>query len=166
MTNTFNRWHFLELSERKTKRTLTSHGQASFQLFDLDHFKKINDKNGHIIGDQVLQGIAQTCTNHLRPIDVLGRFDGEEFVILLPETRLEDAINIANRLRLLIAQTPIQTDIGSINTTISIGVAIKEKAATMSVEQLLSRADRAMYRAKQMGRNRVIIWDQRELQTT
>ena len=103
---------------------------------------------------------------HLRPDDVLGRFGGEEFVILLPETKLEDARNIAERLRLLIAGTSIDTEIGPIKTTISIGVAVKEKTASMSIDQLLSRADRAMYRAKQAGRNRVIIWDERDLQTT
>ena len=166
LTNTFNRRHFLELSEQKIKRTLTSHGHASFLLFDIDHFKKINDKHGHIIGDQVLQGIAQICTKHLRPDDVLGRFGGEEFVILLPETKLEDARNISERLRLLIAETPLETEIGLINTTISIGVAIKEKTTTMSIDQLLSRADRAMYQAKQAGRNQVIIWDEHDLQTT
>lgn len=166
LTNTFNRRYFLELSERKIKRTQTSNGHASFLLFDIDHFKKINDEHGHIIGDQVLQGIAQICLKNLRPDDILGRFGGEEFVVLLPETKLEDARNIAERLRLLIAETPIETEIGTINTTISIGVAIKEKTTTMSIEQLLSRADRAMYHAKQAGRNRVILWDERELQTT
>ena len=119
-----------------------------------------------MIGDQVLRGVAQTCAMHLRPNDVLGRFGGEEFVILLPETKLEDARNIAERLRLLIENTPIQTDIGTVNTTISIGVAIKEKSVDMSIDQLLSRADRAMYRAKQTGRNRVIVWSEVDLQTT
>ena len=166
LTNTFNRRHFLELSERKIKRTQTSDGHASFLLFDIDHFKKINDEHGHIIGDQVLQGIAQTCMKNLRTDDILGRFGGEEFVILLPETKLGDARNIAERLRLLIAETPIETEIGSIKTTISIGIAIREKTASISIDQLLSRADRAMYRAKQAGRNRVMIWDERELQTT
>jgi diguanylate cyclase (GGDEF)-like protein len=166
LTNTFNRRHFLELSERKIRRSHTSHGHASFLLFDIDHFKKVNDEHGHIIGDQVLQEIAQTCMKNLRPDDVLGRFGGEEFVILLPETKLEDARHIAERLRLLIAETPIETEIGTIKTTISIGVAIKEKTTSMSIDQLLSRADRAMYRAKQAGRNRVIIWDERDLQTT
>ena len=166
LTNTFNRRHFLELSERKMKRAQTSNGHASFLLFDIDHFKKVNDEHGHIIGDQVLHGIAQTCIQHLRPDDVLGRFGGEEFVILLPETKLEDAKNIAERLRLLIEETPIQTEIGPINTTISIGVAIKEKTATLDIDQLLSQADRAMYRAKQAGRNRIIVWDERNLQET
>jgi diguanylate cyclase (GGDEF)-like protein len=135
-------------------------------LFDIDHFKKINDEHGHIIGDQVLHGIAQTCMNNLRPDDILGRFGGEEFVILLPETKLEDAKNIAERLRQLIAGTPIKTEIGPVRTTISIGIAIKEKTASISIDQLLSRADRAMYSAKQAGRNRVIVWDERDLQTT
>jgi diguanylate cyclase (GGDEF)-like protein len=166
LTNTFNRRHFLELSERKINRTQTANGHASFLLFDIDHFKKINDEHGHIIGDQVLQGIAQTCMRNLRPDDVLGRFGGEEFVILLPETKLEDARNIAERLRLLIADTSIETEIGPISTTISIGIAMKEKTAPISIDQLLSRADRAMYRAKQAGRNRVIIWEERELRTT
>ncbi len=167
LTNTFNRRHFLELSERKIKRTHnTANGHASFLLFDIDHFKKINDEHGHIIGDQVLQGIAQTCVKNLRPDDVLGRFGGEEFVILLPETKREDARNIADRLRLLVADTPIETEIGPIRTTISIGVAIKDKTTSISIDQLLSRADRAMYRAKQAGRNRVIIWDERDLPTT
>jgi len=166
LTNTFNRRYFLELSMRKIKRTQTSNGHASFLLFDIDLFKKINDEHGHMIGDQVLQGMAQICLKNLRTDDILGRFGGEEFVILLPETKLEDARNIAERLRLLIAETPIETEIGPINTTISIGVAIKEKTTTISIDQLLSRADRAMYRAKQAGRNRVIIWDERELKTT
>jgi diguanylate cyclase (GGDEF)-like protein len=163
LTNTFNRRYFLELSVRKIKRTQSSNSHASFLLFDLDHFKNINDGYGHLIGDQVLQGVAQVCTSHLLPDDVLGRFDGEEFVIFLPETTLEDARHIAERLRTLVAETPIKTEIGLIHTTISIGVAIKEKATTMSIDQLLSNADRAMYRAKQAGRNRVIVWDERDL---
>ena len=166
LTNTFNRRHFLELSERRIKRVQTSNGHASFLLFDIDHFKKINDEHGHIIGDQVLQGMALICMNNLRTEDILGRFGGEEFVILLPDTKLEDARNIAERLRRLIAETPIETDIGPIRTTISIGIAIKEKSTALSIDQLLSRADRAMYRAKQAGRNRVIIWDERDLQAT
>ena len=103
---------------------------------------------------------------NLRPDDILGRFGGEEFVVLLPETKLKDAKNISERLRLLIAKTSIETEIGLINTTISIGVAIKKKASILTIDQLLSRADKAMYLAKQAGRNRVIVWDERDLQTT
>jgi diguanylate cyclase (GGDEF)-like protein len=166
LTDIFNRRHFLELSEKMINRDPTSNGHASFLLFDIDHFKKINDQYGHLIGDQVLHGIAQTCMKNLRTDDILGRFGGEEFVILLPETKLDSAKNIAERLRLLVAETPVETEIGVIYTTISIGVATKGKASRLTIDQMLSRADRAMYQAKQAGRNRVIIWEERELQTT
>ena len=124
----------------------------------------INDAYGHIIGDQILYGVAQICMQHLRTDGILGRFGGEEFVILLPETKLEDARNIAERLRNLIADTPIETDIGPVHTTISIGVALLGKNNSLTLDQLLSRADRAIYLAKQANRNRVIIWEERDLQ--
>ena len=162
LTNTFNRRHFMELSERKIKRTHTANGYASFLLFDIDHFKQINDAHGHMVGDQILQGIAQVCMKNLRTDDILGRFGGEEFVILLPETKLEDARNIAERLRSLVAETPLETEIGPINTTISIGVALLERSNPANIDQLLSRADKAMYLAKRAGRNRVIIWEERD----
>jgi diguanylate cyclase (GGDEF)-like protein len=165
LTNTYNRRHFMELSERKIKRTHTSNGHASFLFFDLDHFKTINDAHGHIIGDQILRSIAKICMQHLRTDDILGRFGGEEFVILLPETKLNDARHIAERLRRIIADTPIETEIGPIHTTISIGVALMDKSNSATIAQLLSRADRAMYLAKQAGRNRVIIWGEHDLQT-
>jgi len=166
LTNTFNRRHFLEVAERKVKRPHTKNGQASFLFFDIDLFKKINDAHGHMVGDQILHGIAQLCMKNLRPDDVMGRYGGEEFVILLPDTTSADAKNIAERIRLLIANTPIQTDFGLISTTISIGIANTENAQSIAIKQLLLKADRAMYRAKQTGRNRVIVWDEHDLQTT
>jgi len=166
LTNTYNRRHFLEIAERKIKRPHTKNGLASFLFFDIDLFKKINDAHGHVIGDQILYGIAQLCMKNLRPDDVLGRYGGEEFVILLPDTTPEDAKTIAERLRLLLANTPIKTDAGLINTTISIGVANAENAQTIAIKQLLLKADRAMYLAKQTGRNRVIVWDEHDLRTT
>jgi len=166
LTNTFNRRYFLEQSERRIQRIYTDKGYASFLLFDIDHFKRFNDAYGHIIGDQILRGVAQTCVQSIRPDDILGRFGGEEFVILLPDTTVGDASNIAERLRLLVQKTPIETDIGSVSITISIGVAVMEQANTISLDQLLFRADEAMYRAKRAGRNRVVIWDDRSSRTT
>jgi diguanylate cyclase (GGDEF)-like protein len=163
LTNTFNRRHFMELSERRIKRAHASNRHSSFLFFDLDHFKMINDEHGHFIGDQILQGVAKICMQHLRTDDILGRFGGEEFVILLPETKLEDARNIAERLRQIIAETPIETDIEPIYTTISIGVALMDGSNSVTVDKLLSRADRAMYLAKQAGRNRVVIWEESDL---
>ena len=97
---------------------------------------------------------------YIRPDDILGRFGGEEFVILLPDTNVGDASNIAERLRVLVQKTPIETDIGPVSITISIGVAVMERATTISLDQLLFRADEAMYLAKRAGRNRVVIWDE------
>jgi diguanylate cyclase (GGDEF)-like protein len=166
LTNTFNRRHFLEQSERRIQRIYTDNGYASFLLFDIDHFKRFNDAHGHIIGDQILRGVAQTCIKYIRPDDILGRFGGEEFVILLPDTNVGDASNIAERLRVLIQKTPIETDIGPVSITISIGVAVMERAAIISLDQLLFRADEAMYLAKRAGRNRVVIWDEKSPRTT
>ena len=161
LTNTFNRRHFLEQSEKKIQRIYTSCGFASFLLFDIDRFKRINDKHGHFVGDQILQEVARVCTQNLRPDDILGRFGGEEFVVLLPDTNVGDARNIAERLRGVIENTPMQTDIGLISITISIGVAILERSTALSVDQLLHRADKAMYLAKKAGRNRVILWGEK-----
>jgi len=167
LTNTFNRRHFLELSSRKIKRLQASRGLASFLMFDIDQFKKINDEYGPLIGDQILHGVAQVCTNNLRSDDILGRFGGEEFVVLLPDTKLEDAKAIAERLRSSVSENAITTDIGQVYVSISIGIAtMEEKATETTIDQLLLRADLAMYLAKQSGRNRVIAWDGNDDQTT
>ena len=166
LTNTSNRRHFLEQSERRIQRIYTANGYASFLLFDIDQFKRINDTHGHIIGDQILRGVAQTCVQYIRPDDILGRFGGEEFVILLPDTNVGDASNIAERLRVLVQDTPIETDIGPLSITISIGVAVMERATAISLDQLLLRADEAMYLAKQAGRNQVVVWEKTNNDTT
>ncbi|GAB4430645.1 MAG: hypothetical protein Kow002_19010 [Anaerolineales bacterium] len=162
LTNTYNRRYFIDQSEKRIKRIYTSQGYASFLLFDIDHFKQINDTHGHIIGDQILRGVANACSQYLRPDDILGRFGGEEFVVLLPDTNVGHARRIAERLRSLIEKTPIQTDIGAIRVTISVGVAATAKPEPVSLEQLIFRADQAMYMAKQAGRNKVVFWEEKE----
>ncbi|MBN1305919.1 MAG: GGDEF domain-containing protein [Anaerolineales bacterium] len=161
LTNTYNRRYFLEQSQRRIHRTRSSNGLAAFLLFDIDHFKNINDTYGHIVGDHILKGLANLCINNLRPDDLIGRFGGEEFVILLPNTEPGDARRIAERLRMLVESTPFQTEIGPLHITISIGISNMHQADTIVLlDQLIFRADKAMYRAKQEGRNRVIEWDQ------
>ncbi len=160
LTNTYNRRYFLEQSNKKLQRIYTSQGYASFLLFDVDHFKKINDTHGHLIGDDILRGVAQICKENLRPDDLLGRFGGEEFVVLLPDTKASHACDIAERLRTRVENTPIETDIGLIRITISIGMAVLEKPYHGNIDQLLLRADQAMYLAKQAGRNQVMLWEE------
>jgi diguanylate cyclase (GGDEF)-like protein len=125
-------------------------------LLDLDRFKQINDNHGHLVGDDVLRMIAGTMTGVLREYDLAGRFGGEEFVMLLPQTRAVDALRIAERVRAHIAQLPITTQDGErVSVTVSIGVAALDAGSSRGLLELLAAADAALYRAKASGRDQV-----------
>jgi len=154
LTGLTNRRRFLESLENERSRIERYGGSLSLIMFDIDHFKKVNDSWGHAVGDAVLCEIARDALQFLRRADSAARYGGEEFVILLPETELPGAALIAERLRQLVADTVIAHDQGpTISVTISIGVASLEPYE--SGDELLSRADKAMYQAKNNGRNRV-----------
>jgi diguanylate cyclase (GGDEF)-like protein len=124
-------------------------------MLDIDHFKRVNDTFGHICGDQVLSTVAQRCRNAMRETDIVGRYGGEEFVILLPATPLDTAYDIAERLRHQIADEPVQTDAGLLAAvTISLGIATTV-APNFDLEHVLGQADAALFAAKRYGRNRV-----------
>jgi len=123
-------------------------------MMDIDHFKFINDFYGHAAGDQVLQAVAKRCSDNLRRIDILGRFGGDEFTILLPETDMFTASGVAERVRQYVANRPVMTDTSPVTITVSLGVA-RATATTPDLDVLISRADAAMYLAKKAGRNRV-----------
>lgn len=131
-------------------------------FLDIDHFKQINDRIGHQGGDEVLRGVAGRIKAELRLSDALGRFGGEEFVVLLIDAELADAINVAERIRQSIAELPLLLSSGdSIDVTASIGVATLARTASeepvdTTIQNFVARADRALYRAKQEGRNRVV----------
>jgi diguanylate cyclase (GGDEF)-like protein len=125
-------------------------------LLDLDRFKQINDTHGHLFGDEVLRRIAETMTEVLRDYDLAGRFGGEEFVMLLPQTRATDAFKIANRVRAHIARLPLVVDGGEhVHVTVSIGVAALDAGSNRELTELLAAADAALYRAKASGRDQV-----------
>lgn len=124
-------------------------------LVDVDHFKAINDNHGHLVGDQVLKGVVKRCRNAIRDSDVLCRFAGDEFVVLLPNADETEAGHVAKRVRDLIVDTPIRTSKGDIPVSASVGVAVRAMEDT-APHDLLERADRAMYRAKEGGRNQVV----------
>jgi len=154
LTQTLNRRHFFELAEREVARFRRSGRPLCAILIDADHFKRINDTHGHLVGDQVLKELARRCKGGIRGEDLLGRFGGEEFVILLPDTPFKiAAANVAERLREAMADAPIQTDRGPVPLTISLGVAAAQEGETLA--SLIERADIALYRAKQKGRDRV-----------
>ena len=125
-------------------------------LLDLDRFKQINDTHGHLLGDEVLRAIATTMTGVLRDYDLAGRFGGEEFVMLLPQTRATDAFRIAERVRDHIARLPIVSPTGErVQVTASIGVAALDAGSSRELTELLAAADAALYRAKASGRDQV-----------
>jgi len=140
----------------KAQQALAIRGDATpltLLMFDLDHFKSVNDSYGHATGDQVLQTFAQVARSRLRANDVIGRLGGEEFAVIMPGTSARTAGHIANRIRRAFAEIPLAIGGRSMRTTVSGGIAAAE--AGMTLEQLLSTADAALYRAKGKGRNRI-----------
>ncbi len=128
-------------------------------LIDIDHFKKVNDKYGHLTGDDVLRHIAKVVTGILRSSDVFGRYGGEEFCAFLPNTTESDAIGLAERIRAGVEASPLKLERGPIQTTISIGVADSVRAG-YDFKGLIAAADGALYSAKNGGRNQVVSYTQ------
>jgi two-component system, cell cycle response regulator len=154
LTGLTNRRRFLESLESELNRIERYGGALSLIMFDIDHFKKVNDTWGHAVGDAVLREIAREAQQFLRKADSAVRYGGEEFILLLPETELPGALLVANRLRQLVADTAIAHDQGPpISVTVSVGVA--SIGPNESADALLNRTDKAMYQAKENGRNRV-----------
>ncbi len=156
LTGCANRRHFMELAAHELARMRRYGGELSLLMLDLDHFKAINDRHGHAVGDQALQTLVQVCQAALREEDVVGRLGGEEFAVLLPETGRDRAMEVGERLRAAIAAAPVPLE-GKppLRFTTSVGVARLEPT-DLAVEVVLSRADQALYRAKETGRNRVV----------
>lgn len=155
LTNLANRRFFLELAEAELARALRYRNAFSLLMFDIDHFKAVNDNHGHKTGDLVLQKLAEVLKHTLREVDVVGRLGGEEFAAILPETTADEAWEAAERLRLAVAETEMPTEAGtSLRITVSIGVAMLTEAHS-SIETLLKQADDALYIAKNSGRNQV-----------
>jgi len=132
----------------------------SILVFDIDHFKRVNDILGHDMGDQILQEVAARLLTNMRAIDIVSRYGGEEFMIAMPDTRLEAALQAADRVRKLIGGTPIYVDGQGLNITTSAGVA--EVIPGEQLRDVFKRADTALYKAKQAGRNRVLAAEDRQ----
>jgi len=158
LTNLYNRRHFFRLGEDEIVRARRYRHPISVLMIDIDHFKAVNDNHGHTVGDEVLAAIASRLLAGLRKSDIAGRYGGEEFAVVLPETDLSSAIHIvAERLRDAIASRPIDTAKGPLQLTISVGVAGVELDRENLLDAL-SRADVGLYAAKHAGRNLVVPW--------
>jgi two-component system cell cycle response regulator len=156
LTGLLNRRAFVESTGRELARTRRYNDKLSVILLDIDHFKHINDRRGHATGDVVLAAVGQLLSNAIRNCDIVARWGGEEFVLLLPSTDLDGAQLVAERIREQLAAAEIRDPNGElVPVTASFGVACY--AENMTLEQIVDRADRAMYLAKSGGRNRVVV---------
>jgi diguanylate cyclase (GGDEF)-like protein len=148
-----NRRKILSSLQEEVIRSNRYHTPLAISILDIDHFKKVNDTYGHVAGDQVLRSVAARLRAHIRHPDTIGRYGGEEFLIVLPNSELQAAAEQASRLCQQIRDLQIDLNDQVVSVTISVGVA-QFQIESETWEQLLHRADEALYRAKELGRNR------------
>jgi diguanylate cyclase (GGDEF)-like protein len=155
LTGIYNRGALLEILDKELVRHRRDARPVSIIFGDLDHFKRINDEHGHLAGDAVLREVSRRVGAVLRPYDSLGRYGGEELMIVLPSCDQDGALEVAERVRAVVAGQPVATAFGAIPSSLSIGIAVAEGSAAVSTQKLIQMADEALYRAKLAGRNRV-----------
>ena len=155
LTRLYNRRFLMEDLGKEMERANRMHNELSLVMFDVDHFKNINDTYGHLNGDIVLMGIAEVCQVGLRCYDIAARYGGEEFVLLLPDTPLNGGLHVAGRLREAVQKMVFPAPMQTLTVSVSLGVATFPSPLVCDADSLLRQADLALYRAKQSGRNRV-----------
>lgn len=158
LTKLHNRRYFFELAAREFAASLRYQRPLTVILFDVDGFKTANDSYGHAMGDAILTRIARIASSLVRDVDILARYGGDEFTILLPQTTAEQALHIAERLREAVAALRVEESGNSLTVTLSLGVAdVDLDLPDASIEDAIRRADQALYKAKQSGRNHTIV---------
>jgi diguanylate cyclase (GGDEF)-like protein len=157
LTGLLNRGAILDLLRREGARSQRAGDALGVMMIDIDHFKKINDSQGHLIGDVVLMEVAKRLSAAVRGYDAVGRYGGEEFLVVLPGCGPADLVTSAERLRNSIAECPVDTSAGLVPVTLSLGILslLPGKRQSLDYEAMLRAADQALYRAKANGRNRV-----------
>ena len=158
LTGLLNRRTVLKSISNEIERAMRSNRPIAFLMYDIDHFKMVNEKYGHPVGDLVLQGIANIALVTFRKIDAVGRIGGEEFLVVLPESDQEAARAAAERFRSAVAQHKFVAGYRRIGVTISIGVCVPETVTnSVTVETVLEATDKALYAAKHAGRNCIVV---------
>jgi len=158
LTGISNRRNFDYELRQEVSRALRYMTKLSCIMFDIDHFKKVNDTYGHLVGDEILKMIGSILKKHLRIHDIPARYGGEEFVVLLPETGLDDAYKVAEKIRDLIKNSVISKNSEKIRITVSLGVAEFDPERMKEPKELVDAADKALYMAKNNGRNRTELY--------
>jgi diguanylate cyclase (GGDEF)-like protein len=156
LTGACNRRAFHEIAEREMARAQRNGQPLSVVMIDLDRFREVNERHGHRVGDQVLQGVVRLLRSALRQEDMVVRFAGEQFLVFLPGVPGPGAVVVAGRLRRVLAQTPIAVEQAQVAITVSAGVAARLDEGPESMDAVLARAEQALALAKQRGRNRVV----------
>lgn len=158
LTGVASRSHFHAIAERCVQTARRYGRPLSLVIFDADHFKRVNDTYGHPVGDRVLAALAAAARHVLRAPDLICRYGGEEFLILLPEATPPQARVVAERIRQRAAATRVHSDKGDVTVTVSLGIAALEAGEELPLDALIERADQALYAAKRAGRNRTILY--------
>lgn len=154
LTGIMNRRQFLSLAATQIERVMRQKSSAYMIIFDIDHFKEVNDTFGHLVGDKVLKCLAEKVTKAVRPYDLFGRYGGEEFIIFVSDIGLEDVQHHAERLRLAICAEPMVIEDVSLTISASFGVA---PVLSNDLDEIIRAADEALYEAKGTGRNKVVF---------
>ncbi|MGE5417340.1 MAG: diguanylate cyclase [Acidobacteriota bacterium] len=160
LTGLYNRRYFMERFVEEMNRAKRYKYSISCLMIDVDYFKQINDRFGHLTGDKVLAEIALTFKNFTRVVDLVARYGGEEFVVLLPQTDLSGAMIVAEKIREKLAETDLEVEGKTVRITVSIGIGqyYGEGASGGTIQDLLSQADQALYQAKRAGRNQTCVY--------
>ena len=156
LTDAYNRRFGLGRLREEYSRAVRAEGPLGVLMLDIDHFKAVNDTYGHLVGDRVLRAIAGATRRIIREGDVLVRYGGEEFLVLLPGAGLDDVVQTSERIRRAVSETTVEDGLSRIAVTVSVGAATY-RDATDSPEALVALADRAMYASKEGGRDRVTV---------
>ncbi len=163
LTGLFNFRHFKTVLQAEMDRSKRSGIPTSLVLLDLDHFKAVNDSHGHEVGNLALKHLANILTSEVRTTDIVCRYGGEEFAMIFPETHLNLAVKVAERIRLEIQNNPVPLDDGEIKLTASMGASVYMKTSVLDIDDFVDSVDKYLYEAKQSGRNCICHIDYSDL---
>ena len=165
LTGLYNFRHFKNVLQAEMDRSKRSGIPTSLVLLDIDHFKQVNDTHGHEIGNQALCHLADILRSEVRTTDIVCRYGGEEFALVFPETHLNLAVKVADRIRLEIESTPAKTDAGELEMTVSMGASVYMKTSAFDIDEFVDSVDKFLYEAKQSGRNCICHVDYQTLRS-
>jgi len=163
LTGLFNYRHFKTVLQAEMDRSKRSGIPTSLVLVDIDHFKAVNDTYGHEVGNRALVHIAKILLGEVRTTDIICRYGGEEFAMIFPETHLNLAVKVADRIRQMVADTPVRYNDGEFTVTASMGASVYMKTSVLGLDNFVDSVDKYLYEAKKSGRNCICHVDYSEL---